>query len=787
MVAILERLCARHRNDPVRAHALVHASLPMGIDAAPFVLKALQDHRSTPAIPRLAAMMVESLPAEEMVIEQFAELLLNREVWHRSGIHISVTDQLVAGIRPENAARRVQLLAWKLRSVRDDEDSRRWFEYEREGSIENWADKLRPDRFRELLQGLAGALRASAPFVAIEDLLEIVDPLEGPLRSRVRAFLFANTPEVHPELAVAEVAAAIPVRLPTGDDLALIDRLVASDHLDAACEAWRESLGVAPPVVEVAERLRDDDIPHEWVIAVEWIGILPEQTTVGWTGQVAVLSTRYGRPSRVDLQAGSREGMLLSGQTPISVAELADVPVLEAADRIAAWRPSATQKMASARELGRTLEEAVKATPAQWVESPLQVATRLRHPTYIDHYLTAVAHAIGVGVVPPVGEIMDVIEVVHASPWSAVVLGHDDFDYDPDWRQSEQSTIEVIKALAEHSVGFAGRDDQVWAFLVAEVDEHGEPSGIDEDHDPLETAINRRCTRGLEAVLSFMAFEFREHGAARPAAFDLLERCLRLSGRDGAEHRAILSTRIGFLRYINAPWVDRIDSLMFGDEAPDGLAETTVDTTIKWSQPNRWVLEHHRALVRDAVVRGADRSIDWFIIAMLRAVPGYEPHDCVAFLRSASRLSAAGEMLGRILSETPPETELLDRATDFWSSAIAGGSPEDLHGFGWMAEVAELTDSSWGPLTLETLKVTGGRSDWSNAVAERASQMDDLDTALAIMDHLVRGEPDHWDLRRIIEHATHLIQRASELTGTPAHERLRTALLERGVQLPPAS
>lgn len=700
---------------------------------------------------------------------------------------MSVTGRLVAGIRPDNAASRVRLLVLKLRRVPDDEDSRRWFEYEREGSIANWAAERREDRFRELLQGLAGALRSSAPFLPIADLLESLNPLEGSLRSRLRAYLLANTPELNAERAEAEVAAAIAMRLPTGDDVSLIDKLVDSASLDAACQAWRESLGPAPTVVEVAQRLHADDIPREWRNAFAWIGILPAPATVEWTSQIALLSTRYGRPSRADLQAPSRAGMVFSGQTPMSIAELADVPVLEAADQIAAWRPSTTQEMASARELGRTLEEAVKANPTPWVESPLQVAMRLRHPTYIDHYLTAVALAIGVGEVPPVGEIMDLIEVVHANPWPAVALGHDDFDYDPDWRQSEQSTIEVIKALAEHSVGFADRTDQVWALLVAEVDEHGEPPGIDGDHDPLEIAINRRCTRGLEAVLSFMAFEFRQHGAARPAAFDLLERCLRLSGRDGAEHRAILSTRIGFLRYIDPPWVDRIDSLMFGDEAPDGLAETTVDTTIKWSQPNRWVLEHHRALVRDAVVRGADRSIDWVIIAMLRAVPGYEPHDCVAFLRSISRLSVAGEMLGRILSETPPETELLDRATGFWSSAIAGGSPVDLHGFGWMAEVAELTDSSWGPLTLATLNVTGGRSDWSDAVAERASQMDDLDNALAIMDHLVRGEPDHWDLRRIIEHATHLIQRASKLTGPPAHERLRTALLERGVQLPPAS
>src|SRR5918997_1068484 len=130
--------------------------------------------------------------------------------------------------------------------------------------------------------------------------------------------------------------------------------------------------------------------------------------------------------------------------------------------------------------------------------------------------------------------------------------------------------------------------------------------------DPLERAINRRSTRALEGVLSFMAYEFRQGRTVRPASLELLEQCLRIAGSDGAEHRAIIATRLRLLRRIAPDWMDQVNNLLFGAEAPEGLAQVTADAAIRWSQPNRWLLEHQRPLVRDAVGRNVDQALDHF-------------------------------------------------------------------------------------------------------------------------------------------------------------------------------
>ncbi len=235
--------------------------------------------------------------------------------------------------------------------------------------------------------------------------------------------------------------------------------------------------------------------------------------------------------------------------------------------------------------------------PPAWHPTPLTVAPDLRHPTYIHHYLRGMADAIKGGSYPPVGEVLDLIGIVRAHPWAADPLGKNDFDYDLDWSGAEQAAVDVVKTLADKDVGFAGRDDEVWALLDAEVRDRREPSGIISGaRDPLESAINRPCTQALEATLSFMAYEFRSIGSSRPAALSLLEDALRLEGSDGAEHRAIIVTRLAFLRHIASEWVDGVAGLLLGTHAPEGLAQVTADLAVKWSRPNRWFLENYRHL-----------------------------------------------------------------------------------------------------------------------------------------------------------------------------------------------
>jgi hypothetical protein len=688
----------------------------------------------------------------------------------------------VSGIDESNARRRLQLLCWKVRGAGDGEGGRRWFSQERAGSIGDWNADGHGDRFDVLLRVFVDGARAAILLVPVDDLLAIVDSMPDDIRGRVRAWLLSLAPDVSVDRLINEIANAIVEREPTGDDLALVDRVTRDAELDACASKWTGALGPAPTVVEVAERLGSHQLPEAWLRALQWVGILPEAVVGLWAQPASVMAAAYGRPRRETLE--KRQHVVMShGQSPMTVEELASLPVIEAARKISSWRPDTSEWLVSARELARTLEIVIQRTDGTWLETPFRVATDLRHPTYIHHYLGAVGDAVKAGARPPVAEILDVIALVRAHPWDAQPLGHDDFDYDKDWRGAEWAAVDVIRALADKDVGFLGRDDEVWVLLASEVRRREEPSSIlSGAQDPLESAVNRPCTRALEAVLSFMAHEFRSKGQVRPAAFGLLEEALHLGGRNGAEHRAIIATRLGFLRHISQSWVDDHDSLLFGSDAPDGLAQVTADLAVKWSRPHPWLLEHHRNLTYDAVSRGVRHALDHLLIAMLWAIPGYAVQDNVSFLRRTPvLLSAAGETLGRLLREPDAEDEHVGVSVSFWDAAIATRTPGGLEGFGWMAEVEKMDDNTWASRTLETLVATGGRIDWSHKVAERAASLTPSTTTLAIMNHLVRGASDDWDRRGNIEHAVALLAAADDLSATPEYQRLRTMLLERGV------
>ncbi|MEZ5222216.1 MAG: hypothetical protein R2743_12035 [Ilumatobacteraceae bacterium] len=780
VVAWLHRMYKRHATDSSRSWFVARAAVDAGPDALPLVHRAISDHGVGPAFAHLGMLAVERSAPDSDLVESLADLLLNREAWQNLGYADPIIQQVLAGLNWFNAARRIQLLCWKVGAVGEDEGSRRWLGYERAGSIADWRDDA-DDRFSSLLAALVEELKRAWDWIPLAQMLDMVDAFPDEVRCRVRAWLLAIAPASDPTAMIEELALAIATRDPTGDDLSLIDRVVASTDPSLYVQSWIEALGVPPSVTDVAQALATHDVPLSVRRAFHWSGLLPESVIAAWLPVASVMGAAYGRPGRQALQKRARVEAGW-GRSPMTADELGALQPIEAAAAIAAWRPDPSEFLVSARELARTLEEVVKNDPGPWVAEPLRIATELRHPTYIHHYLRAVAESVKNQVPPPVAELLDVIGLVRAHPWQADVLGKDDFDYDARWDEAEQAGVEALRALADSDLGFAGRDDEVWAILEAEVRDRSHGSSIlSGGRDPLDHAINRRCTRALDAVLAFMAYEFRTAGSVRPEPLMLLDETLRLDGADGAEHRAILATRLGFLQHVAPEWFERSAEVLFGAQAPEGLAQTTADLAVKWGRPNRWLHEHHRDLLLNAVLRGVDNAIDQLLIAMLWEVPGYTVEDNIEFLRqSPELLSKAGEMLGRLLRHQDAEASHVAVAARFWESAIEVGDSASLAGFGWMAEVERLQDERWAELVQKTLAKTAGKIDWAHKVAERTASMTPSATTLSIMNSLVRGIADEWDRRGTAEKAAAVLVAATNLAGTTEYERLRTTLLERG-------
>ena len=363
--------------------------------------------------------------------------------------------------------------------------------------------------------------------------------------------------------------------------------------------------------------------------------------------------------------------------SPITAEELRSLNPDAAAARVSQWRAGPEDWLGGAHEIARTLESVVKDNIADWVSSPIRTVANLRHPTYISRYLYALSSTASEHDLP-VGDLLNVHHTgQNTSMASGATSADSPLDYDTDWRQTEQATVSLIKALADSDRGFDSRVEKAWAVLASEASDRSEPSNvvsISTGTDHLSSAINRPCTRALEAVLSFVAHEYRSSGTVRPEAISLFEEGLRLTGTDGAEHRAVLASRIGFLLHVLPEWTETNRDLLFGNRAPDGLGQLSVELAIMWSQPNRWLLENFREAVHNAVERGARRAMEHMIIAMLWGDTGYSVQETVAFLRTSPELvSKSGHALGSVLKDTNADQSLVAIAADFWEDDLGDG------------------------------------------------------------------------------------------------------------------
>ncbi len=440
--------------------------------------------------------------------------------------------------------------------------------------------------------------------------------------------------------------------------------------------------------------------------------------------------------------------------------------------------------LGGAHEIGRTLESVVKDNIEEWVSAPIRTVVNLRHPTYISRYLYALTSAASEHELP-VGELLDVIKLVRTRPWPVERLADDRGDYNTDWRETEQATVGLIKALADSDRGFDGRADEAWAVLVSEASDRTEPSdivSISTGPDFLTSAINRPCTRALEAVLSFLGHEYRSAGTVRPEATSLFEDGLRLTGIDGAEHRAVLASRLGFLLHVLPEWTETTRELLFGSLAPEGLGQLSVELAIEWSPPNPWLLENFCEAVHNAVRIDTEHAMEHMIVAMLWNSPGYSVQQTVAFLRASPELvSRSGHALGLVLDDADADQSLVDVAADFWRTVLVTETSAALEGFGFLSQVAAMDADIWEELMLQTVQAAGGRVDWSHGIAERLETSRPTTTGLAILNELVRGGIEDWDRVLVIEKASAILARATDLQETDDYRRLHTTLLERGV------
>lgn len=423
-------------------------------------------------------------------------------------------------------------------------------------------------------------MRAAQAHTSTGALLDAVDPLPESVRSRLRAALLSASTDVDLALLIAEVADAAAWRSPTGDDLALVDRVVSQCEDDEYGPAWLDALGPVPIAAVVEAALAAGGLEERWVRAHQWLALCPDEVGHSWAEARALMRARYGDlhrevlATRCRVEAGRVE-------SPIPVSELRRLPPLVAARRVAAWRPGPTDWSMSAWELARTLDTLVEARPEEWLRDPLTIGAELRHPMYIEHYLRRTGDVCKrTPDLVNVGGVLDLIALVRTHPWEPLPLGSLGPGNDS-WSRAEQAAVDLLRAMANAKTGFAGRDDDVWELLRTETLKRPEATEPPEDLERIMTrAMSRPGAQALEAALSFIWYELETHDTVRGEVLELLTEVLQVDGEPGAEYRAVLARRIDFLRYVAEPWVDDHAALLFGDDAPDALGQLSIDLAL---------------------------------------------------------------------------------------------------------------------------------------------------------------------------------------------------------------
>ena len=794
---------------------------------------------------RAADLLLNSVAAEE----GRRELRLDYD--HRGGA-TALLRMLSDGTTRENAADRIILLAHKLRKARrhwDEAAAKNAKEFGIASASEPPAWWIFPIEYSpaspicslaeldaETVTAVDSVTAFSSCLVRIagkamewlpaDMLLAAVSDTPEPLRRRLQAWILAAADGADAAAMVATVEKGIPSRPPNCDDLALIDRVMTlidqgNDAAPGCVGRWRAAMGDPPSLTEASKAIGDNNTLRSapWWYPYHWSTLLPKPVVAAWADSEAteLLGTSIPPRSRADMAAVAADPPRSGATTwagpvesPLDAARLAEMEPEAAAREIASWRPGPDDWAASAHVLGQTLEAVVAANPARWGAKPVRMVGLLHHPTYISHYLSAFASLPGDRLCETdLSGLISAAAIPAQEPWPAEDLGgmvgnRDTYDYDRDWDNPRRAALGLIRQMVVTDTGLAGRDEEVWAMLLAEATARLRRDAAEDDdqviaamqnpcgehtpaHDPRFLAINQRNTRALEVAL-LLALRNRDTADGIPqTAIELIEWGLNQPGAEGAKCRSLIAPAVRALTVARPDWVEANKSLLFGDEA-GWLGQLTVDEAIRWGYPYQWLTTNSRDAIYDAASRNIPRSLHWVLVAMLTGTDGYAPATVAD--RLGDRIPRACRVLAELLDYPSTGDDSWDATADKFLGIVLDNHPQAI---GHMAFSKTMPNDKWVSLTHKALEQTSGRIDEADWVLRRIFDNPPTPGAAHILVFLVEvqcnpqmtplGETrDHavWERRAITEHATRWLG-AEAPDEHDDHKHLRAVLQRHGL------
>jgi hypothetical protein len=690
---------------------------------------------------------------------------------------VRILDQLQAGVTADNVASRARMLAGKTRRLAQS-DRARYVLLDIEALVVPLGEH--PEPLLLFAHHLARILSKARQWcVPTSEQLEWLGKMQGEVGERLRGHALTGASDLPVADKIAHIAGRIPSSTATAEDLALITDVLSCSPAPGDLAAWGEALGMPSPAPAGGE----DQISRDWARAWRWAAVLPASVLTSWRDAIDYVSGFYGAPDPQSL-TGDRPPPWVSrfGRSPYNAEELSARPPLETAALVAAWEPDAEseRQMSGHLELARTLEEAVKANPAQWSTAPQDVVTALGQPLYVEHYFRALTERAADIVSQAPAVLAAALAQPPAGAGQAVGQDTGEASYGDNW---QKVVLDLAKALANNDSDLATSLNDLWERALTALRSIPETDTglLDAGNDPLAYAIGRTWGHGLQTVLALAAWEFRSHGTIRPDFEQSLNAVIETVGSAGLGFRAILAYRRPLLETIAATWLQAHAAELFRE---GGLAQATFDLTIRWSSPTTWLYRNFTDELFRAALRGTENAIRLIVVATLHEVEGYDPGTVINRLgKGTAALATAAEDAAFLVQDAEPESPRITVAIRFWTLLLdtdrAKIPAQALTGLGRWAFVDNIGDDQWAHLTTRTLDATGGRIDYPISVADRAARLPPSSTSRGILLRLLdNGDP--WERHHAATKALDVLRACPTHPADDSFQRLRTRLIDLG-------
>ena len=773
-------------NDSETIDVLGFTAFSLGERGLPFLAKLLIKQPQSGLIRDLARRTCLQADATTSEFYEVSEILLNRDR-EPAQMTDEISTKLVAGMAASSSLKRCRLLSYKLQKLLN------------EGAVcyiprRNSLTDMKCNKSSVaivLLCHLRDALvRAQSMNKPLSDLVEVIAKLPYDVRTRFEAWLYSNSDAADCLIFVDYVMAACHNRDPTGDDINLLNRL----KRDCKAEIKRITATLGkPPSSKIQEGLKQNSIGIEEKRRSLWAIEIGGADLPKWVEFANNLERHI--PSRSSTRKGHVESedptyVSVDPQGPFSKESFDCTNPHVMAGQIGELIPFVENKpdSLSSYAICSALKDAIVRDPDKWAANPTELIKLLRYPTYVACYFRGLSN-----VDRPLdsysNQLILAIQLARTHNLSDTSPDSISFTYNFIWQEVDNVGIDLMGNIARNSQLSEESLSVAWEHVLKIVRElptrTSDKANPETEEDYMTSAINRPRTNAIQVLLYLIHNAMHwKHGVPRKV-LGVLTEVLQLAGRDGAEHRAILASHIGLLRSSVPDWLKENEPLFFGDEAPQNLAQLSLDIHIEWENPDRGVLEKHRSGVLDAAQKNINNAIDCLMIGMYWRIDGYDPKALIESLRrmGSKYVSRAGECAAHLLKDEK-DSKYIPLGIDLWKNALAlTPTPEALTGYGMWANVPALDQDQWEELTLETCILTKGKLDWAGDVAKRIDVTGTItNTGLTILKSITESVQTPLDKALVAEHTLNALRRSKGNEQTQkSWNRLREAMINKGL------